>query len=388
MNKKRFLKSIALVSVITLILSLTSCKKEKAGVPANNLSTVKIDDMVYLEPEEYGKAFSNPMMGFRGGTMGGQKFESVEGYETTIKTYIPWSDIEKNADSTYEDIIAYTDKMYGDVAKRNVRIVPRVYICWPQGNRTNEENENYWPEDMTVGDFSSEQFIDRAVKLTEKMALAWDNDPRVAYVEMGLYGFWGEQHLHGNAYNMSVDIPDDVEKALGDAFTTYFKNKKVQVRYGHDFKDYDFGFYCDSFGHYDAQWDTNEIKARDAWRTNIIGSEVAYDWGNYKMQPGKTPDNTVLYENHREWMIDMIRDLHCTGLGWIAGYDKTDENIVKGADEIQKAFGYRYIIEKFGYTDKVGSDNKLKAEITIKNVASAPFYYDWDLTLNLLDPKT
>ena len=88
-------------------------------------------------------------------------------------------------------------------------------------------------------------------KLIKKLGEAWDNDPRVAYVEMGLIGEWGEHHdpdistvfpphYQPNHVAGRTWIPG-IEKVLGDAFTEAFKNKKVMVRYAYEFTDYEFG---------------------------------------------------------------------------------------------------------------------------------------------------
>ena len=368
--KKYFLKFSTLITSAVMVFSFSACKNSDSA------------NMVFTEPKEYDGAFSNPMCGFRSGWL-----TETDGYITTVRDYVPWNAIQKNANSAVQDIIDYTDEKYGDFPARNLRLVPRVYLVWPGSDRIN--NDEYWPEDMTKYDFSSQEFLDRVTNLVKKMGQAWDNDPRIAYIEMGIYGFWGEHHLYGNKHNLPEEMPENVQKVLGDAFTESFKNKKVQIRYPSQFKDYDFGVYWDSFGHYDEIHHAENILARgDFWKSNVIGGETAYDWGNYKINPGDNPTDTVSDKIHRDSLIYWIRKLHATGLGWVCQYDKTDENALAGAAEIQKAFGYRFIIEKFGHTEKIGSDNNFNAEIVIKNDGSAPFYYDWDLTLSLLDTET
>lgn len=45
-----------------------------------------------------------------------------------------------------------------------------------------------------IGGYFDPTFEDRVKALVEKIGKAWDNDPRVAYIEMGIIGQWGEQH--------------------------------------------------------------------------------------------------------------------------------------------------------------------------------------------------
>ena len=87
-----------------------------------------------------------------------------------------------------------------------------------------------------IGGYFDPSFPERVEKLVEKLGQAWDNDPRVAYVEMGIIGEWGEHHDPDlSTYWAPHDEPDHVvnrtwipgmEKILGDAFAKAFKNKK------------------------------------------------------------------------------------------------------------------------------------------------------------------
>lgn len=128
--KKPFVNFVALIAVGVMTLLFHPVKKTDTAEGQNN--------MVFTEPKEYDGAFSNPMCGFRVGTL-----NETDGYITTIRDYVPWNAIEKNADSTVQDIIDYTNEKYCDMPARNLRIIPRMYLVWPGGDR--ENNKEYWP---------------------------------------------------------------------------------------------------------------------------------------------------------------------------------------------------------------------------------------------------
>jgi hypothetical protein len=92
----------------------------------------------------------------------------------------------------------------------------------------------------------------------------------------------------------------------------------------------------------------------------------------------------VADENHRDFVINSIRWLHCTQLRWIENYDQKNEAAVKGAEEIQKAFGYRFVLDEVRFS----LDNSLNIEFDVTNTGSAPFYYNWPVEVALLDPET
>jgi hypothetical protein len=198
---------------------------------------------------------------------------------------------------------------------------------------------------------------------------------------MGIFGKWGEHHGPAPTEKM--------QKLVGDAFAEAFKNKKVSVRHNwNEFQEHPFGEYWDSWAHYDQMWphgnSIKNINEKGRYLENYVGGEAAYDWGNGKVQPGPSPTASVAEEKHRDFVINSIRWLHCTQLRWIENYDQKNEAAVKGAEEIQKAFGYRFVLDEVRFS----LDNSLNIEFDVTNTGSAPFYYNWPVEVALLDPET
>lgn len=116
---------------------------------------------------------------------------------------------------------------------------------------------------------------------------------------------------------------------------------------------------------------------------NYVGGEAAYDWGDADIQPGPSPTVSVAEEAHRNFVINSIRWLHCTQLRWIENYDRDNEAAVEGAEEIQKVFGYRYVLDEVRFS----LNDSLKIAFDVTNRGSAPFYYDWPVEFALLDTE-
>jgi len=322
---------------------------------------------VSVIPQPYEKALKNPLKGFTTNNI------SDHPWGTLAHTYFKWNELENNETDGIEKIIKISNQRWGSVAARNKKVIPRVYLHW------NADNEKYWPADMQKDDYTSAQFEARVVRLIERLGACWDNDPRVAFVELGIIGKWGEHH--------SPSPSSAQQKLLGDAFATAFKNKKVSVRhFWNQFTDYPFGEYWDSWAHYDQMWGHgNSIKKVNdktgRYKENYIGGEVAYGWGNSDIQAGPSPTASVAIEKHRNFVINSIRWLHCTQLRWIDGYDKNNVQAAVGAEEIQKAFGYRYVLDEVRFS----MSDSLKVSFDVTNTGSAPFYYNWPVEVALLD---
>lgn len=324
---------------------------------------------IVVIPQPYEKALKNPLKGFTTINVGDHPWASV------THTYIRWNEIENNESDGIDKIISVSNQKWKNAAAKNMKVIPRVYLHW-------DGDQKYWPADMQTDDYTSEQFQARALRLIKRLGACWDNDPRVAFVELGFIGKWGEHH--------SPSPTASQQKLLGDAFAEAFKNKKVSVRhFWEHFTTNPFGEYWDSWAHYDQMWghgnsikQVNEKTGR--YKENYIGGEVAYNWGAWEIQPGATPTSSVAIQKHRDFVINSIRWLHCTQLRWISGYDQYNPQAVAGAEEIQKAFGYRYELDevRFSLTDS------LKIAFDVTNTGSAPFYYDWPIEVALLDPAT
>ena len=67
----------------------------------------------------------------------------------------------------------------------------------------------------------------------------------------------------------------------------------------------------------------------------------------------------------RQYMVDKIRTYHANHLGWISGYTEKDPKVLAGAEELQKAFGYRFVIRRFAYTASVERGGTLDVSLQL-----------------------
>jgi hypothetical protein len=332
---------------------------------------------ISITPLPYGRALRNPLKGFTGGNNPWRTLEMV---------YVEWNEIENDETDGFEKIRQYMEDRWASFPDSNIKVIPRVRLI------RNHIGETFWPADMTTGDVTSDQFLTRVVRLIERLGVLWDNDPRIAFVEVGIIGRWGEHH------DPAPSIA--AQEAISDAFIRSFPNTRSSVR--HPWREFEpgaFGVYWDSFAHEQQMWTNgNQIKGLlredpEFWRRNYIGGEVAYDWGarhNSGLSPhhGRSPNESVGIEMHRNYVINTIRWLHATQLRWISNYNQNSDDNREGAEELQKAMGYRFVLEEAGFSTRAEENGEFSVELHIRNEGSAPFYYDWPLSVTLLDPQT
>jgi len=353
--------------------------------------------MVTVQPREYPGAINNPLKGFRDYVTGG--------YGLLVRQYVPWNAIEVGDGDTVERIIAHTNritqrggKSFGEL---NVKLVPRVYLDWDGTLGTPDRPKQHWPADLPEFDYDSPAFQQRLRNLIVKLGEAWDNDPRIFAIQMGLIGYWGEHH---------TPAPTRAQRELlTECFRAAFKHKPVLVRHTDpEFMKAGFGIYYDTFANVGREphmadqspyimdqfpWQATNV-FHDIWRHSPIEGEVEYNW--QKQRPdadpentfGRTPDETMRTPAYRRYMIDKLRRYHCSYLGWISGYSPDQPEVLAGAGELQKAFGYRFVLESLRFTPTTAPGGRLQVELAVRNTGSAPFYLDWPVAVGLLDPAT
>jgi hypothetical protein len=357
-----------LSAVLVACLILILCRGSKSLSSEGGKDKTREAATCKVIPLPYDRALKNPLMGFT--TRGIYDHP----WASTAQTYIKWNEIENNESDGIDKIKKFCDSLWLGVEEKNIKVVPRVYLHW-------SADRKFWPADMATDDYTSDQFKKRVVRLVKRLGECWDNDSRVAFVEMGIFGLWGEQH--------SPLPTQEMQQIVGDAFAKAFKNKKVSVRHNwRAFLGHPFGVYWDSWAHYDQMWSHGDsirlLNDKGRYLENYVGGEVAYGWGNASVQPGPSPTASVAEEKHRNFIINTLRWLHCTQVRWIENYDQKNEAAVKGAEEIQRAFGYRFVLNEVRFSFA----KALNVAFDVTNTGSAPFYYNWPVEVALLDAKT
>ncbi|SEO63631.1 Copper amine oxidase N-terminal domain-containing protein [Paenibacillus sp. OV219] len=372
--KKRSLRLLlCTAALLTLIWSERGASFYKQADGAVGSITVKLTET----PE----AFKNPIMGFRPSRgINDSSFPKRE-YADIYKHYIKYTDLEFSATDSVQKIVDWSNKAWVGIEKKNIKVVPRVVIVYPGAGE-------FWPNGIAHGDpvneWLSEDLKSRLVAFIGKLGQAWDNDPRVAFVELGLYGNWGEHHIYPDQFDDRTNrIPLSFQTALGDAYTAAFHNKKVLVRYPETFADYDFGVQWDSFAlSDDAASGKGEI-SRDSWRTQINSGEVAYNWGN-QSNLGGSPNGTLSSTSNTNHVIDWIMNTHTSSLGWISDYTASNPAVEAGATAMQKMLGYRFVLNQATFTGNVSPGGTMNVSFQVTNKGSSPFYYNWPVEASLL----
>lgn len=415
----RYLTIIAL----TLVAVCSCNNKVEEDNPVADLTAARCKDgIVTVKPFEYTTAFRNPMKGWReffGPGVDAKRSIYPYPYGTIIKEYMQWNMMEDVESDGVDKVIAYSDHRWRGMPEKNIKVIPRPFIVWMEkyegGYAKNTYNNNpddlngwHWPSDFppevrsddndtpSTGGYFDEHFQDRMKKLAKKLGEAWDNDPRVAYIELGLIGEWGEHHdpsirdfwpPHTQAKHVAgrTWIPG-IEKTLGDAFTEAFKNKKVMVRYAYDFQDYNFGYYWDSFAYEEEEergynW---YMRRGDFWKDQVMGGEITWNYGSFYNEGCRSLEDVLANTKRKQLVKDQVRALHVNHLGGVTWANWGNEAFLANAGDIQKIMGYHFVIKEFKYPARVNKGEDFEVSFSVLNTGSSPFYYDWPVEISLI----
>ena len=315
------------------------------------------------------EAFANPLMGLMGRPM----LYRAQPLSSLVRQFVPWHEIESHGDDDADRIRRFARDHWSGLRRRNVKVVPRIILEHPQrGGR-------YWPWDLESGDYLSAAFRERVRGLIRKLGEAWNDDPRVAWIETGLIGWWGEHH---------TPSPDEaMQELIGTEMEAAFPDRYLLRRYPSEFDRPAWGLYWDSFGCSSGQDDHTQegLAARpQMFRTAPISGEIAYD---HCSPGGSTPEESVTDPAHTATLVALARRHHATALGWVSDA-RPGPRTSAGLQAIQRALGYRFVIDSATYSARCEPGGPFRIELRVRNTGSAPCYVDWPLECRFSDPAT
>ena len=365
-SRRRFLKHVAVASSVSLL----------GGASLTRIVAAQPTGLIRSRPREYSGAFANPLKGFRPDLPspdGGSGLGLDNPLVTVARHYIRWNQIEDAAADGVDKILEFCNPRWAGIEKRNLKIIPRVYLYWP--------DQNFWPRDLRGGDYGSRRFLHRLEKLILKLGEAWNKDERIAYVETGIVGPCGEQ------WNPTAHW--ELRKVIGDSYVAAFPDKLCMIRYPWQWPEYQFGVFWDSWGcNKDTARMLEVLEApdlKDSWKTRVRGGEVPYGFGD---PPGLNPNDTMTNQHHVDWLECLTRRGHWNHLGWVAEYDWRNPATAAAGQQLHKAFGYRFVLEEINYPATITPGAVLHVSFSVRNLGASPFYYHWPVVACLLDEHT
>lgn len=226
-----------------------------------------------------------------------------------------------------------------------------------------------------------EMILDFVKALGEK----YDGDCRIADIEASIVGIWGEWHTH--PYTEFGLEQADILK-LAKAYDQHFQYTQVSFRYPFQGMKGLRGGYSDYSFCYETiidEWSQlNRLKnvgVEDTWKTYMCGGELypkyrdsIFETENWCLKEGESFDE-CLDKLHISWLL-------VGNLGTFTMEER--EEAVKAS----KKLGYEFYINEVRYDPYLeGSIKNMTVSVDIQNLGTAPIYYDWPTTIQVINEE-
>jgi hypothetical protein len=223
----------------------------------------------------------------------------------------------------------------------------------------------------------------------------YDGNADVEFVDVGMFGTWGEWNLSGNSYSdCSTPIPDDsiiddyvnmhlsafpttpLTMAMGQHAVTVYANANGVGWRGDCFGDWD--MYGPGWSHmgveYPAYLDSDPA-AREAWETAPVAFEICYNLNSWL--------NTFAYGDTE------FRATIDSGMAWhgstvnLKYHDSLPDAYWPYVLEWQRKLGYRFVLDSISNVGAITPDNNVIITTNWTNAGVAPVYKGYRLAFRL-----
>lgn len=264
------------------------------------------------------------------------------------------------------------------------------------------QNYGWWADtnkdgkvDTFMPDWNNEYFLERSRKLLMELGKKYNNDPRVGWIDVGIYGQYGEWYVSPNVnYKTSKGfnpITLQNQKRVIDMHAEAFPDKQLlvfllypnfdSIKYAFE-KDtkYPIGWRVDCLGrdNFFGLWDRypdkwNQIK--DQWKKAPSFVEFCY------INAG-TNGFKIALEQTQKYHVSAI------GNGNTDEWAKFSQQERSDFLEVAKATGYRLYLTELQILTPLKLDSSAKIQTKWLNRGVAPIYEQWNVNLLLKDKKT
>lgn len=396
MNKK--LKRVVYIAVLPFLLS--GC---------GGASGAAQPESVTYSPAEIDEVLTNPYMGWvpwASGTAHPQPFTMVYApllwreLEPVSRGYYDWAGFEKRNNFDFW-------------SSRGVKIVIRFYLDQPTDKAHRDIPD--WLHDILRADkgtvystpigrgfspnYGDPVLIAEHGRVIAALGARYAADSRVAFIELGSLGHWGEWHCWPYAPTDGgpsgafpvLPVSDQYVQHYIDAFPV----DRLLMRRGYrKAKDWQFGLYNDMFGDkasldspgWGWLWGINNGYSDDLGQTQPAMPEF-WKHGPSGGEFANGDPQYYLTDHRIKETQQAARTSHTSWLGPSSPADMAagcpeQANI----DALMKTLGYRFVLVSETHPGFVAAGKPLTVTMNWQNKGVAPFYFRWPLELSLADP--
>ena len=285
--------------------------------------------------------------------------------------YVSWRELEPiEGKYTFED---WEKKDWNHPRAKDKHLVLRVYVDYPskpsglpEWLRAKGVKESSYREygGGKSPDYNHPKMVEAMERFIAALGKRYNTHPRVAFIQLGFLGFWGEWHTYPRA---ELFASEATQHRILKAYQKAFPDKQLMARYADGVlaKYKGIGFHDDMFPEDTDNGEDWSFLARmrrgghaDGWKQNVVGGEMvphaAQKWlGN-------------------QWAHtqEMISRSH---FSWIGPYGPAlDENVSLNlqarSDQLVRKMGYQFRLTEVRHSKRVALGKSCVVQILISDI--------------------
>lgn len=224
-------------------------------------------------------------------------------------------------------------------------------------------------------DYNDSTLLNQILFFIGKLAKEYDGDPRIANIETGLIGHWGEHHVHYCKDKQSIS--NDTWKQFFQKFSDSFSETCISVRS----PSHCWVSECDNLGYYN---DMVYSDADDEYFRKMLATDSALpDRWKLSMVTGEfaPPEQVSFLADCNKSSVfnkykERVGEFHVSSLLFNKAFSSSQKKELLLA--ASNALGYEFSVTALSLSS---SENTLTVSLTITNQGIAPFYYKWPVIL-------
>lgn len=342
--------------------------------------------------QDNGKALINPDMGwtmhFYSNNMDNygsrlEAFDTVDDFPglSTVYLRIPWIYVEPEEGVFNWEVLDTPGQRWIQQGKKVAFRITSTENWMQQGTPQwvfDAGAKYYKVNNYIEPDYNDPIFLAKVEHFLEKMAERYDNNPNVAFVDIGHFGMWGEGHtvfstpIHGKSWGI------ETQKKYIDIYCKYFKHTQLCLSddfVGHDVKGSRFPIMDYAFAH--------GVSVRD---DSILVQPMPHHWYHSELAQLFWPAMPVILEHehygnairNNSWdcnlLLQSVEDYHASYMSihwWPRILLKDNKEVI---DKINLRLGYRLQIPQICYPLSIKKNAPFTIESKWVNAGVAPCY--------------
>jgi hypothetical protein len=241
-------------------------------------------------------------------------------------------------------------------------------------------------------DFNDPKFLKAHRNFIMALGARYDNDPRIAWIDIGTYGFWGEWHWLYRGNHEALEITEETKKAILEHYYGAFPNTPKVITFddifGHRYVvKRGGGIRNDCLAGLFNGEDQNEVYLeyvgdlnKTAWKTGIINGEFCGNVKEFIKATTERFNETYDFIQKTHWSVITFKLCQAGG-----NIEPVSEEHRSNLDKLHKKLGYRFVLLEVSHDEEINKGDTLKITIQVENKGVAPFYFNWPLVLYLIN---